>query len=105
IYGVLIVLFTSLLDDRPWATAVRRTLAPAFNASPVAVWGGTAAALLFLALWSPGRAFEGWLTGLTLIGLIIGAVATIRVRTQREFPDATFSDVVGSFRRSGDDEP
>jgi hypothetical protein len=97
IYGVLIVLFTSLLGARSWATWVRRALAPALNASPAPVIGGTAVVLLLLVVWQPGRAFEGWITGLTLIGLVIGAIVALRARTQSEFPDVTFSDVVDTL--------
>lgn len=100
IYGLLIVLFTSLLGDRGWAVATRRVLAPALNASTGAIVGGTVMLLLVLWWWSPARVFAGWTTGLTLIALISGAVAALRSSTQREFPDTTFDDIKASLSRS-----
>jgi hypothetical protein len=85
LYGVIIVAFTSLLGDHRRVVAIRRTLAPALNASTGAVVGGTAVLILLLMWWNPGAAFEGWTTGLTLIALIIGAVTTLRIRTRNEF--------------------
>ncbi|MGI9603191.1 MAG: hypothetical protein ACR2QE_14990, partial [Acidimicrobiales bacterium] len=85
IYGLLIVAFTALMGDHRWAVAARRMLAPALNASTGAVIGGTVILLLLLAWWSPGRAFEGWTTALILVGLVVGAIAALRARTQREF--------------------
>ena len=85
LYGVVIVAFTSLLGDHRWAVSARQALAPALHASTGAVAGGTALLILLLVWWSPGAAFQGWTTGLTLIALIIGAVVTLRTRTRDEF--------------------
>ena len=93
IYGLLFVGFATLLGRRRWATATRHVVAPAFNASAGAVFGGTAVALLLLIWWSPGRAFNGWTTGLVLIALVVGAVAAMRAQTLREFPDASVGEV------------
>ena len=98
IYGVVFVLFSALLGDHPWAVATRRTLAPATNASAAALAGGTVVLVLLLVLWSPGRAFKGWTTALVLIALVVGAVLALRARTQREFPEASFSDVGDSIK-------
>jgi len=103
IYGVLIVLFTSLLGEHRWAVATRRALAPALNASTGAVVGGTAILILLLYWWSPGRAFEGWTTALILVALVIGAIATLRAKTQREFPDTSFDDVIGRSQPEGEE--
>ncbi|MGI9623088.1 MAG: hypothetical protein ACR2PK_09660 [Acidimicrobiales bacterium] len=97
IYGVLIVLFTSLMGDHRWAGATRRAFAPALNASTGAVVAGVIFLILLLAWWSPGKSFQGWTTSLILIALIIGAVVTLRRKTQEEFPDTTFDDVRGSL--------
>ncbi|MFW2332833.1 hypothetical protein [Ilumatobacter sp.] len=93
IYGLLFVGFATLLGNRRWATATRHFVAPVFNASTGAVVGGTAVAVLLLLWWSPGRAFNGWTTGLVLIALVIGAVVTMRAQTLREFPDASIDEV------------
>lgn len=98
IYGLLIAGFAALRGDRRSAVATRRTLAPALNASLGALAGGIAVFLLLLIWWSPGRAFEAWTTGLLLVALIIGGVAALRAQTQREFPDASFEDVLGGLR-------
>ena len=99
IYGLLIAGFAALRGDRRFAVAARRTLAPALNASTGALAGGTAVVLLLLIWWSPGRAFEGWTTGLLLIALVIGAVAALRAQTQREYPDVRFEDTLSGLRR------
>ncbi len=67
IYGLLIAMFAWLLGDHGWAVATRRTLAPALNASTGMVVAATAVLLLLLWVWSPGRVFDGWATGLTLV--------------------------------------
>ena len=79
--------------------AARRTPAPALNASTGAVIGGTVMLLLVVLWWSPGRAFAGWTTGLILIAMIVGAIATVRARTRRDFPDTTFDDLVGALTK------
>ena len=67
--------------------ATRRTLAPVLNAPTGVVAAGTAVLLLLVWAWSPGRVFDGWATALTLVALIVGAVAALRARTQAESTD------------------
>jgi multisubunit Na+/H+ antiporter MnhC subunit len=103
IYGILIAVFASLLGHRRWATSSRRFLAPALNASGGAVAGGTILLIMVLLWWSPGRAFDQWFTGLTLIVLIVAAVVALRRATLREHPDLTFEAVfAGVGGASGD---
>lgn len=84
IYGALIILFTELLGDRPWAVTARRTVAPMFTGSVTGLVAGTAVFILLLMWWSPGRAFERWTTALILVALVVGAVTTVRAQLQRE---------------------
>ena len=86
VYGVLIAGFATLLGTRSQARAARRYLAPALNASGGSVAAGTVGIVVLLLWWSPGRAFEDWVGGLTLIALIVGAVVALRRATLREFP-------------------
>jgi hypothetical protein len=78
--------------------ALRRSLAPLLNAGAGAVAGGTAIAIAALLWWSPGRAFEGWVTGLTLIALVIAAVVAMRRRTLEEFPDTRMEETADRLR-------
>ncbi len=103
LYGLVIVGFTMLLGERRWATSTRRFLAPLLNASDAAVAGGTAMLLVLILWWSPGRAFDRWVTGLTLILLVIGAIVTLRRATRREFPTATFDQSIASLSRGSGD--
>jgi hypothetical protein len=98
IYGVVILAFALAMGQRAGAVALRRGLAPLLNAGAGAVAGGTAIAIAALLWWSPGRAFEGWVTGLTLIALVIAAVVAMRRRTLEEFPDARMEETVDRFR-------
>ncbi|MCP5028554.1 MAG: hypothetical protein GY929_19940 [Actinomycetia bacterium] len=97
-YGLLIVGFVALLGHRPFAVAVRRTLSPALSASPSSLAGATIVLLLLLVWWSPGRAFSGWVTGITLVSLVAGAVVALRRQVLTEFPDHTFDDVFDDAR-------
>ncbi|MCP3856455.1 MAG: hypothetical protein GY698_17215 [Actinomycetia bacterium] len=97
-YGLLIVGFVALLGHRPFAVAVRRTLSPALSASPSSVAGATIVLLLLLVWWSPGRAFNSWVTGITLVSLVAGAVVGLRRQVLTEFPDHTFDDVLDDAR-------
>lgn len=110
-YGVVITGFVALMGETRPAVAIRRFLAPLFNASNAATAGLTALALLLLVWWSPGRAFDRWVTALVLLALTAGAVVTLGRAVRREFPTVGFDDVgrsvasgVGAFRlraRSG----
>ena len=85
VYGVLIAGFALLLGAQQWAVTTRRFVTPAFNASPGMVAAGTVGLVVLLLWWSPGRAFEDWATGLTVIALIVAAVVALRRVTAREF--------------------
>ena len=81
-YGLLIVAFATLLGPYGWAVATRRWVAGAAD-STAAVVGVCFGAVLLLLWWSPGRAFDRWITALVLVGLVIGAVVTL-IRTGRQ---------------------
>ncbi|MDH4119053.1 MAG: SHOCT domain-containing protein [Acidimicrobiia bacterium] len=98
IYGLLIAIFGGLLGQRRWAVATRRFVAPSLNSSVQAVTVGTAVFLVVAWWWSPGRIFNQWVTALTFVALIIGAVVALRRTTLRECPDAAFDDVAGTVR-------
>jgi hypothetical protein len=98
VYGVLLVLFAALLGTGRWSTATRRLLAPALNASPLAVAGGTALLVLLVYWWSPGRVFDRWVSAITLVVLIVLAVVVLRRRTMEEFPDTGVGDAVRALR-------
>lgn len=98
VYGLVILLFATAMGNRPGAVSLRRILAPFANAGAGAVAGGTAVAIVVLVWWSPGRAFEGWVTGAILIGLVVAAVVVMRRRTLAEFPDADVEGIVDGLR-------
>jgi hypothetical protein len=103
IYGLLIAGFAGLLGTHRRATSIRRFVAPVFNASAGAMTLVTAGLILLLLWWSPGRAFDRWITGLALGCMVIGAVIALRRVVLREFPSVTFHDtamsVTDRFRR------
>lgn len=105
VFGVLIVLFATLLGEGPRATATRRFLAPLFTASAWAVAGGTVVALLILLWWNPGGMFDRWPATLLTIGLIVGAVIVLRRQALRDHADATAAGswelIVATVRRDG----
>ena len=98
VYGVVIVLFATLLGAGRWSTAARRLVAPALNASPVVVAAGTVVLLLLVYWWSPGRVFERWVSAVTFVVLFALAVFVLRRRTMAEFPDTGVGDAVRSLR-------
>lgn len=87
-FGLLIAVFAALLTDHRWAVTVRRTLAR-FAASTGVAIAATVLILLSLMWWSPGRVFDRWVTALTLVALVIGAVAVLVTRVRAEFPAAS----------------
>jgi hypothetical protein len=95
VYGVLIAGFALLLGAQQWAVAARRFVTPAFNASPGMVVAGTVGLVMVLIWWSPGRAFESWATGLTVIVLIVAAVVALRRITAREFGPVAIPETAG----------
>ena len=98
VYGVVIVLFATLLGAGRWSSAARRLVAPALNASPVVVAAGTVVLLLLVYWWSPGRVFERWVSAVTFVVLFALAVFVLRRRTMAEFPDTGVGDAVRSLR-------
>ena len=86
VWGVLVVLFTSLLGPSRRARSVRRRIAPIATASAAAVAGGTVLFVALLAWWSPGRSFDRLVSAIVLIALVIAAVVAVRVQVTREFP-------------------
>lgn len=92
IYGLLVVGFVSLLGDHRWARAARSAIAPVFRASTGAIVAGAAGFVLFLIWWSPGRAFDRWVTAVVLVALVIGAIVALRrVITSEVAPTETAS--------------
>jgi hypothetical protein len=76
VYGLLIVAFATLLGPYRWAVATRRWIA-GVTESTAAVVGVCFAAVLLLLWWSPGGAFDRWITALVLVGLVIGAIVAL----------------------------
>ncbi len=91
VYGLLFIGFSMLLGEHRWAVASRRTLAR---------WADSTAAIVVVALalvaglwwWSPGQAFDHWVTALVLVALTIGAVAMLVARIRHEFPSHARTD-------------
>lgn len=84
VYGILIVAFTALLGEHRWAVSARRSVAGATD-STIAIVGFVVVVLLVW--WSPGRAFDRWVTALTLVGLVVGGVVTFIAAGRRELND------------------
>jgi hypothetical protein len=107
IIGVVIMLFSALLGERRWAAATRRVIAPHVRSNAV-VAGVIVVALLLLLWWSPGRVFERWVTALTMVGLVGGAVIAFAVQCRREFPEtppAPSDDGAAAAGEPPDDAP
>jgi hypothetical protein len=83
VYGVLIIGFATLLGPHRWAVAVRRWVADAAD-STASIVGISLGAVLLLLWWSPGRAFDRWVTALVLIGMVLGAIAALVITGRRE---------------------
>ena len=83
VYGLLIVGFSVLIGPYRWAIAFRRWAA-GFADSTAALVGVSLGAVLLLLWWSPGRAFDRWVTALVLIGLVIGAIYTLVLTGRQE---------------------
>ncbi len=92
VYGVLIIGFATLLGPYRWATAVRRWVADLAD-STASIVGISLGAVLLLLWWSPGRAFDRWVTALVLVGMVLGAIAALVIIGRRELDaDPTSSD-------------
>ena len=76
VYGLLIIAVATLLGPHRWAIAIRRWIA-GFTESTAAVVGVCFGAVLLLLWWSPGGAFDRWITALVLVGLVIGAIIAV----------------------------
>lgn len=83
VYGVLIVGFATVLGPYRWAVAVRRWVAGVAD-STASIVGVSLGAVLVLIWWSPGRAFDRWVTALVLVGMVVGAIAALVITGRRE---------------------
>ena len=103
LYGITIVGWAFVAGPTRAGTAIRRFVAPALNLSVGLVACGAGALFLLLMIWSPTPAFDFGFRLLVLFVLYVAGIATMRVRTMAEFPDASFADVGGRmtawFRR------
>jgi hypothetical protein len=84
VYGLLIIAFAELLGTHRWAVATRRVVAGATESTVMAI-AATAGVVILVVVWSPGRAFDRWVTALTLLALAVGAVVTLIATSRREF--------------------
>ena len=100
VYGVLIIGFATLLGPYRWAVAARRWVAGVAD-STAAIVGISVGAVLLLLWWSPGRAFDRWVTALVLVGMVLGAIAALVITGRQEL--ATVDE--GAEEDSGDDTP
>lgn len=83
VYGLLIVGFSVLIGPHGWAVAFRRWVAGVAD-STAALVGISFGAVLLLLWWSPGRAFDRWVTAVVLVGLVIGAIVTLVLSGRQE---------------------
>jgi hypothetical protein len=63
--------------------AIRRWIA-SVTESTAAVVGVCFGAVLLLLWWSPGGAFDRWITALVLVGLVIGAIVAVVLTGRQE---------------------
>ena len=83
VYGVLIIGFSVLMGPYRWAVGVRRWFGGVAE-STAAIVGISFGAVLLLLWWSPGRAFDRWVTAIVLVGLVIGAIVTLVLSGRQE---------------------
>jgi len=83
VYGLLIIGFSLLIGPYRWATTFRRWVA-GFADSTAALVGISLVSVLLLLWWSPGRAFDRWVTAVVLVGLVVGAVVSIVLTGRQE---------------------
>ena len=92
VYGVLIIGFATILGPYRWAVALRRWVA-GVTESTASIVGISLGAVLVLLWWSPGRAFDRWVTALVLVGMVLGATAALVITGRRELEaDQSSSD-------------
>jgi hypothetical protein len=87
VYGLLIIAVAALLGPSRWAVATRRWIA-GVTESTAAVVGVCFGAVLLLLWWSPGGAFDRWITALVLVGLVIGAIVAVILSGRQELAAA-----------------
>jgi hypothetical protein len=96
-YGAVIVVGMLIIGPSRPATAVRRFLAPAFNADRAVFWGGAAILYLIVILISPSPAFSLWWSVLLLAAIIGVGLEFLRRRSEVEFPEAAWSIDTGAL--------
>ena len=96
-YGVVIVFAAWLAGPTRAAVASRRALAP-YLREPRYAWGGVAAIVLLVLIWSPTPATRSVGPALLLIGLLALGVEALRRQTAREFPGATTPGLAAALR-------
>jgi spore maturation protein SpmB len=87
VYGLLIIAVATLLGPHRWAVAVRTWVA-GFTESTAAVVGVCFGTVLLLLWWSPGGAFDRWITALVLVALVVGAVVAVILSGRQELAAA-----------------
>ena len=100
VYGLLVIAVATLLGPHRWAVAVRRWVA-SVTESTAAVVGVCFGTVLLLLWWSPGGAFDRWITALVLVALVVGALVAVILSGRQELAaddspasdDPTHSDV------------
>ncbi len=83
VYGLLIIAVATLLGTSRWAVATRRWIAGVTESTAVVV-GVCFGAVLLLLWWSPGGAFDRWITALVLVALVIGAIVAVILSGRQE---------------------
>ena len=84
-YGLVLLLAAWIAGPSNWAVSARRWLAPHLR-EPRIAYGGMAAIVLLVLLWSPTPATRKVLPALILIGLLGLGVELLRRQTAREYP-------------------
>ena len=87
VYGLLIIAVATLLGPHRWAVAVRTRIAGVTD-STAAVVGVCFGTVLLLLWWSPGGAFDRWITALVLVALVVGAVVAVILSGRQELATA-----------------
>jgi hypothetical protein len=96
-YGVVIVLAAWVAGPTPWATGLRRALAPWLR-EPAWAYGGLALLVVLLLAWGPTPALRQPLPALILILLLAGGLEALRRQTAREHPGADRDQAIARLR-------
>jgi hypothetical protein len=83
VYGLLIIGFSVLIGPHRWAVDFRRWVAGKAD-STAALLGISLGAVLLLLWWSPGNAFDRWVSAVVLVALVIGAIYTVVLTGRQE---------------------